>query len=508
MVWEWMIYTAIALLIIIVAYEFLRDRMITEGFTDGDKQIPEFFSRFFPKRYDVVPGQTREEDGWVRNPRYFEGYTDVQRLGYKADFCRVIEKEGEPDTRIMACALAGQEGIDSMVYRTESARSGMRFGRDDYFRDVNNDRRDAYCRILKVEDSPNDRWEARCVPGGLTRFKEGVELQDTAPPSEIQQLLTFFEGAMVWYRWFDDMMDYAENSRLMIAGGAKVDETPRRTKTDGLRLNSVPGADFRELPVEGEEVPPADQFIKIGENDRMEFDSQVNLRNTRAISVWAYFDEFTNNARILDFGNGAGKDNVILGILGRGNQGVSQFGRLADRPSQTNKVCQQRAPSEVSPQDFLAATKEYCSGPEPIDSTFPEDQVDKRGVPPTANLLFEIWDSQQRKMRLVVNEVIPYRRWVHIAVTTVDMEAFRPTWHVYIDGKKVHEHTDGHLPMNSYTTLNYIGRSNWEGVTSQYDDRDERFRGALFDFRMYRIPMSASKINSTWEWGRSKIKMS
>ena len=33
----------------------------------------------------------------------------------------------------------------------------------------------------------------------------------------------------------------------------------------------------------------------------------------KAISFWVKFDEFTNNAHIIDFGNGAGIDNVFIG---------------------------------------------------------------------------------------------------------------------------------------------------------------------------------------------------
>lgn len=504
MVWEWMIYTAIFLLLIVIGYEFLHSRMIQEGFTDGDKQIPEFFGRYFPRRSDVVPGQMREGDGWIRNPRYFEGYVDLQRFGYKADFCRVVEKEGDPDSRIMACALAGQENLDSLVYRTESARSGMRFSRDDYFRDVNGDKRDDYCRILKVAEAPNDAWEARCVPASLTRFKQGMELQDTSPPPHIADLLWFFEGAMVWYRWFDDMLDYAENTRLMIAGDAKVDERPGREKSEGLWLN--------RMPTHTAEVPPAaDQFLKIGENDRMEFDAVVELRQLRAISVWVYFDEFTNNARIFDFGNGPGKDNVLLGIQGRGNKTASDVGHLGPRPTEANLVCQAKAPREIAPAQFMQSTSaniEFwnCPGPEPIDSIFPPDELQGPALPPTANLLFEIWDTEQRKMRITVLDAIPYKKWTHIAITTTDGDSFRPTWQVFINGQKRFEQPDGHMPLKSYTTKNYIGKSNWETDSSQYNDRDERFRGGMFDFRLYRIPMSAAKIKRTYKWGVSKLK--
>jgi hypothetical protein len=307
---------------------------------------------------------------------------------------------------------------------------------------------------------------------------------------------------MVWYRWFDDMLDYAENATTKIAGGASVDETPRRTVTKGLGFNRLPAV------LEGT-PPSAEQYLKIGENPRLEFDTRVELRQLRAVSVWVYFDEFSNNARIFDFGNGAGRDNILLGIEGRGNVRAA-FGFLRSRPNASNAVCAARAAPETTPQIYMATSDANvdfwsCPGPEPVDSTYPEDELDGEDVEPTANLLFEIWDSQQRKMRIRVLDVIPLKKWVHIALTTTDGTSIRPTWHVYVNGSRVHEEIDGHLGQKSYTASNYIGRSNWEGVSSQYEDADERFRGAMFDFRMYRAPMSAAKITRTVTWGREKL---
>jgi len=499
MLFETAIYTALVLLGIIIVWEWMRSKVFLEGFTDGI--VPEFFGRYFPRRYDVVPGQQREGDGWIRNPRYFEGYVDVQKLGYKGDFCRVIEKEGMPESRIVACALAGQEGLDAMLYRSESARAGMRFSRDNYFRDVNGDGRDDYVRILKIASSPNDAWAPRALISGITRFKQSAEITDNSPPPDIQDLLWFYEGIMVWYRWFDDMVDYGENTQIRVAGEAKVDETPHQDKTKGLALNRTPSAS-------ADIKPATDQYLKIGENSQLEFDSVVQLRQLRAISVWAYFEEFTNNARIFDFGNGAGKDNVLLGIEGRGNT-KSAFGTLGERPTDINTVCSAKSATEVSPQLYLTSTDANvdmwsCPGPEPVATTYPDDEKDVEHEP-KANLLFEIWDTQQRKMRIRVLDAIPRKRWVHIALTTTDGSSFRPTWQVYIDGAKVMEEPDGHMPLASYVTENYIGRSNWEGESSQYQNGDERFRGSLFDFRLYRSPMSSNKIARTVAWGSKKL---
>ena len=486
MIWETMIYTAIVLLGLIVAWEALRSKAFSEGFTDG--VVPQFFGQYFPKRYDIVPGQIREGDGWVRNQRYTEDYVDLQDLGYKADFCRVVEKEDRPETRIVACALAGQEGLDPYLYRTDSLRTGMRFSRDDYFN------AEGYARILKMVPAPNDAWEARVVKYGVSRFKQTAEVSDNKPPASIAELLYFFEGIMVWYRMFDDILDYGENTQISVAGDMKIDEEPRKEKTKGLAFNRGEGVQ--------------NQFIKIGENSALEFNTKVQLRELRAISVWVYFEDFTQNARIFDFGNGAGKDNVLLGIEGKGND-PGAFGRLNAAPPASAKVCNTRKTAEVTPQDFLKSTDANvdeweCPESPDIDSAYPEDEIgpsaDKK-----ANLLFEIWDTQQRKMRVRILNCIPLRKWVHIALTTRDKVAFRPTWDVYVDGAKVFTEEDGHMVLNSYTTKNYLGRSNWEGVTSQYQDADERFKGSMFDFRLYRSPMSADKIKRTVAWGKSKL---
>jgi len=486
MISETMIYTVITLLGIIVVWEYLRNAAFSEGFTDG--VVPEYFARFFPRRYDIVPGQVREEEGWVRNQRYSEEYVDTQGFGYAADFCRVVEKEDHPETRMVACALAGQEGLDPYLYRTESARAGMKFSRDDYFRGAD------YGRILKMTPAPNDTWEARVVLAGVTRYKQSGEVADNMPPPAIAELLYFYEGIMVWYRMFDDLLDYGENTQISIAGDMKIDETPRKAKTKGLGFNRGEGV--------------VNQFIKIGENPALEFNTKVQLRELRAISVWVYFEEFTQNARIFDFGNGAGKDNVLLGIEGKGND-PGAFGRMNARPPATAAVCNTRRAAEVTPQDYLKTTDANvdewdCPEAPDVDSAYPADELTP-GEDAKANLLFEIWDAQQRKMRLRILNCIPRRKWVHVALTTRDKVAFRPTWDVYVDGVKVYSEEDGHMALNSYTTKNYLGRSNWEGTTSQYQDADERFKGSLFDFRLYRSPMSADKVKKTVAWGKRRL---
>jgi hypothetical protein len=298
---------------------------------------------------------------------------------------------------------------------------------------------------------------------------------------------------MIWYRFKDDLLDYAENTKLGTLGNIKIDEDPTRIVTEGLQIN--PTYNLAKPPL-------ADQYIRLGENSRMELEDKVNMKDFRAFSTWVKFDAFTNNARIFDFGNGAGSDNVFLGIEGKGNYNTVQDDM---QPSDDNIVCNRSPTLEIRPQVYMKKTAanvdEFdCPGPEPIEHTTTESEI-KLKTDRTANLLFEIWDKQQRKMRIKVIDAIKENTWQHITLTTSDL-SITPTWTVYIDGVNVFTKSEGFLPQTNYYTLNYIGRSNWEQALNQGEYKDERFRGSLFDFRMYRIPMPESKIQKTVEWGK------
>ena len=98
------------------------------------------------------------------------------------------------------------------------------------------------------------------------------------------------------------MLDYAKNLTIAKSGAMEIQESPPNPPvTEGLKFNGK------------------DQFLRIGDARDLSFGDIVQLRYVRATSFWVYFDEFQNNSKIFDFGNGAGKDNVFVGIIGRGN---------------------------------------------------------------------------------------------------------------------------------------------------------------------------------------------
>jgi hypothetical protein len=233
----------------------------------------------------------------------------------------------------------------------------------------------------------------------------------------------------------------------------------------------------------------------------------------RAVSFWLKFDEFTNNAKVFDFGNGAGMDNVFVGIVGRGNMGFAkkEYPNLCETTVPPSPSGQQPV-VEVHPQKLMKTTcanvDEYeCKGMavEPVIKKPREQMLIEQGD--NADMLYEIWEGKTRKMHVVVPKAFVRGEWTHIAITAGSANAFRPEIQIYRNGKLVYVEVNGWLPTVSNTASNYIGKSNWFNVTSQYSDRDELLKGSVFDIRGYSVPLSKQIIRDTVNWGREKLGM-
>lgn len=488
------LWVGVLILITIVILELWSPFPIREHFTDlvfvGDSP---FWARWMPRRGDVGLEPTGEQEGFVRDTRYFSGYTDVQRLGQDHDFCRMVQSKDDPEDTFFACALGGTEGLSTVKFRTPSTKDGFELSRDDYMNDVTKEGRAGYCRILKT--SP-DTFEAKCNPAGDTSFKPSLVI-DSSPPSDIERLLSFYDGIVIWLRMRDDLLDYAKNIIVRTAGGMEMDETPRPEVTQGLEFNGK------------------DQFLRIGDASDLSFGDTVQLRFIRAFSFWVYFDEFTNNAHVFDFGDGAGNNNVFCGIIGRGNSEAQEskepecqaLNTVPSAPS--GAQCTEEVCPKVAMETGRANVNRWdCPKPELFGRIMPPLQP--KSAPPkeakTADLVYEIFDKKQRKLHIQVKNVIPLRKWVHIAITTSNNDPFRPGISIYQNGKQVHHEQDGWLPQESYTTRNYIGKSNWVNSTSTDANADELFKGKLFDFRAYRTTMTEKKIQETVEWGKEFLE--
>lgn len=526
---DWYIICIILVIVSIVAgvqYFWSAEGFENEG---GPLAAGSFIGKYFPKRGDI--GEFDEEAGFRRDDRYAAVYADVQNLGANLDFCRMVEPEGGgPSDAFFACALAGTENLSGTTYRTETVAEGFERSRDDYMSEIPADGykkkggRQNYCRIIKTADGT---FEALCRRALDRRFGK-KDVPDPAPPARIARLLNFYTDIMMWLRFRDDMVDYARNLMVMRNGGISINEKPLKAgdATEGLHFDGV------------------NQFLRLGENQSLEFgDSNISLKSMRAVSLWVKFDRFTNNAHIFDFGNGAGKDNVFLGIVGRGNPTVNKddirdllcdTGVLPTQPSGQQPVftspydepssgCVQAAGGGCAskltdgaplmrPQTLMvnssANVDEWsCPAPEVVGRRMPplQPRALPKGVAKTADIIYEIWDRRQRKMQIKVNNAVTLGQWTHIVVTAENNDAFRPDIAIYINGAKATMKPAGFLPQTSYTTHNYIGKSNWADQTSQFDNRDELFAGSLFDFRTYFAPMSFEKIMETLKWGAENL---
>ncbi|MCE9624910.1 MAG: LamG domain-containing protein, partial [Deltaproteobacteria bacterium] len=114
-----------------------------------------------------------------------------------------------------------------------------------------------------------------------------------------------------------------------------------------------------------------------------------------------------------------------------------------------------------------------CPKPEIYGKIMPP--VQPKAEPPhaakTADLIYEIWDHQQRKFRIQVKDAIPLRKWAHIVITAHNADAFRPDIGIYVNGEQVFVEPSGFLPQTSVLSNCYVGKSNWTNVTSQYENK-------------------------------------
>ena len=489
----------LALVILPFCFERL-GRITAEGFSNlvsvGESK---FWARLVPRRGDVGPEQ--EQDGLIRDSRYFHDYVDIQRFGTTADFCRIVQQGDDIKNKFVACALGGTENLSSISFRGPSVKQGFVLGRDDYMRDIDGDGRADYCRIVKDTDGT---FISNCNLATETGFQLQM-MPDNSPPEEIQTLLSFYQGVVFWLRLRDDMVDYAQNLYVNNAGKAQVDEIPPNpVVTEALPFNGL------------------DQFLRIGDDQYLSFGNTVALRSLRAIHIWVRFDEFTNNAHVFDFGNGAGIDNVWMGILFRGNQGVeltSQRPALCGIDGSGGESVVPDSPSgaqpvpEMSPQELMETTeanvdKYECTGFAVAPNVKPRNSAKPpKDLQPatTADMIYEVWDKDQRKMRLKIPNMFTKGKWTHVVITAASTDAFRPDIAIYKNGTMVHLEPSGWLPQNSSTAKNYIGKSNWLNDTSQYENRDELFKGAIFDFRGYNKLSSKKMIEGSFKWGKDKL---
>lgn len=458
---HWSALLVIALLVGVVASSILPETAV-EGFTA-------------PRRSDIgyaADGWT-EEGGWSRDVRYKEQFVDIQGLGVSADFCRAVSKKGNPGTLQIACALGRRDGMDTMEYRSHTVKEGLRMSRDDYWKANGDGNRMDYCRILKDEDTGH--WYSSCLEGGRTGFKK-QEARDTNPPYAIKELLDAYHGIMTWWRWSDDKEDYAQNAGFEVHGTPVFPELLNPTVSRGLQLNRWPLA-AQEAGEQANHTEPRD-YLRWGESKTLKLEQTIQPRQMRAIAFWVYWDSFEKGATVFEASNGRKKDRIWLGI-----QGPSR-----DGPTPTQRVA---TPAAEIPPATLQAIGQMTEPARPLQHLHPNQRLPVNQHSKTATYVFEIWDEEQRIMRLESPMgAAKVGVWQHIVVTTTNDTAWWPEWQLWIDGTLVASRTDGRLSPALELSQNFIGR----GV-----------RGCLQDFRIYKTHLSPAKVKAAMSFSKEKL---
>ena len=513
MSWETLLFIAVFLLILTVSYDILQPHFFKEGFlvSASDNQ---FLSGYFPRRGDI--SFNSEEAGYVQDRRHVLGYGDVQGLGAKHDFCRmIIAKGSEESEKFFACALAGTENLSSTSYRTTTVKDGFKTSRDDYLRDVSGDGKSDYCAVIKVNSSS---WEPRCYRALPTSFDTRT-MFDPSPPDDIAEILDFYEGILFWFRFIDDLKDYGENLKVYVAGGVTIDEADVHL----LPSQELMNLDDRVQLTRGVHFNGVDQFLRLGDSPDMSLGKRITLTTMRAMCMWVYFDEFGNNAHILDFGNGAGIDNVFVGILGRGDGTASNSATIREdacKSVELNNVIPDfpsgaKFSPTMTPQDLMLSSSANVDCPpneQPLLNRnlkpIPPPQAPKQNEGgDKATLLYEVWNGKLRMQHMKVQGAVKLKGWTHICITTSSADGVRPALQIWIDGKKAAEDPSAHLPQTSFTSNNYLGKSNWFNASSQYDNRPELFSGSLFDLRGYNQAINEKKLQKIVAWGKKRLNI-
>ena len=512
MSWKTLLYGTVLILIITLLIDILRPfSYFREGFmtSPGDNQ---FMIAYFPRRGDI--SFESDESGYIQENRHVMGYVDVQGLGVKHDFCRMILPKGTKGTKdqsrmFFACALAGTENLASTTYRTPTVSQGFKTSRDDYMRDADGDGKTDYCAIIKM---PGGSFEPQCYRALPTTF-DTRQFIDSDPPKDISEVLYFYEGIMFWFRFIDDLKDYAENLQTYTSGEMTIDEVNVKVLPSQL-IKETTTLDDRVQVTEGLKFNGVNQFIRLGDSPDFSFGRKITLTVMKAVCFWVKFDEFTNNAHILDFGNGAGKDNVFIGIVGRGDPSMQTGGTirtndvLPDEPSGAQPV------PDLTPQRLMLSTAnvdEYIcqSAIEPRNlptlKPFSKDLSKPEGPAETATLIYEVWNGSLRMEHVNVLKAFKLKTWTHVCITTASTDGVRPNLQIWINGQKMAEKDGTHLPQTAITSNNYLGKNNWINASSQYENKPELFKGSLFDVRGYSQPISEEKLRKTLVWGKKRL---
>jgi len=458
----WIVLGLLVLIVLSALFTGGRPAALAEGFT-------------MPRRTDIgrIEDGWSEEPGYERDLRFTETFTDLQGLGVATDFCRAVQQVGDPGSLQIACAIGRRDGMDTLEYRSRTQREGFRFGRDDYWRKGAHGRMD-YCRI--VRDDVTGEFYSTCAIAGLDGFKK-TEERDTNPPPEISSLLRAYEGVRAWFRFVDDAEDSAGQMEVVPIGKPTLPTTLRPTVSRGAQFNRWPVAAQQA----GHPAPPAGQdALRWGAAKTLQLE---DARAIRAITFWVWFDAFpTRRAAVFSSSNEGGrKDRVWIGVEGGAPMLPAMPTPPIVEPAQEVRPDVAQAVGPITEPFRLAA-------PAPPTAAQQDPTASANGI-----WVYEIWDGEQRLMRLEGPAASASTgRWQHVVLTTTATGAndWWPTWQLWLDGALVATRAEGRQIPAEMLAENILGRD---------------LQGCLMDFRVYDRALSGEDIRDTMAFAKEML---
>jgi hypothetical protein len=125
MSWETLMFSIIIILFTLLFFDVVKPfSYFKEGFMTGAGDNPFLFT-YFPRRGDI--SFAMDDSAYYQDNRHVMGYADVQGLGVNHDFCRmIVPKNKDAKQMFFACALAGTENMNSVSFRTQTVKDGLR----------------------------------------------------------------------------------------------------------------------------------------------------------------------------------------------------------------------------------------------------------------------------------------------------------------------------------------------------------------------------------------------
>jgi hypothetical protein len=181
-----------------------------------------------------------ESEGHELVPGGMYELADVEGLGRKCNWCRVVRETNRPNTSFVACSLYQTFTNFPYWFKSPSKRQGFDIGRHGYMQDVQGNGVDSYCRLAINKDiiRPLGRapvWEIVC------NLTEGLKVSDKKildpePPEDKKKILRQYDGCILWLPLMNEHLnDVIRDLQVVNSGGVIFDEEKKSYYWDGSK---------------------------------------------------------------------------------------------------------------------------------------------------------------------------------------------------------------------------------------------------------------------------------